>query len=74
MQLQLSYPMVSTSLSSQKLVMFMTGGYAMTTTLPLLLQGYTPLWVNTNIGMYVYQQLNNVIAPFTFTLLGLVNP
>lgn len=41
-----SYPLTSTGLLGQKLMVRITDGYAGTTPAPIVLQGYTLLWYN----------------------------
>lgn len=70
-----SYPMDSSQLLSQKLVMKVEKGYNSTSGAPLSLSGYTPIWFNPSIGFYVYQQVHNAILSNTsFFLMNLVNP
>ena len=52
----LSYPLTSTGLLNQKLMMRFNDGYAGTTSAPISLQGYTLLWHNPIINLYIFQQ------------------
>ena len=51
-----SYPMTASGAIADKMVMQLTAGYASTTSAPLTLIGYTPLWFNPSINYYVYKQ------------------
>lgn len=70
-----SYPMTSTSQLHQKFMMRINQGYAGTTAAPITLPGYTPLWYNPLINLYIYKQktLANGAA-VTISLIGLINP
>jgi hypothetical protein len=49
-----TYPMTSTSLLNQKFMMRVTQGYAATSGFPLNLQGYTPIWSNPMVNLYIF--------------------
>jgi hypothetical protein len=70
-----TYPITSTGLIGQKIMMRINDGYAGTTGAPLSLQGYTFLWYNSLVNLYIFQQ-NNVTAgsSVTLTLNSLSNP
>lgn len=69
------YPVNSLALSGQKIMIQINGGYATTTGAPLSLFGYSPLWYNTMVNLYIYQQdpiaLNTNV---TLSFLNLINP
>ena len=51
------------------------GGYYSTSSLPLSLFGYTPLWINHKIGLYIYiQNTQNINDNVTLSLTNLINP
>lgn len=70
-----SYPMTSTSQLHQKFMMRINQGYAGTTAAPITLSGYTILWYNPLINLYIYKQkaLTTGTA-LTLSLTGLINP
>jgi hypothetical protein len=70
-----SYPLTSTGLLGQKLMMRINDGYAGTTPAPIVLQGYTLLWYNKMVNLYIYQQKSiSSGTPLTISLDSLSNP
>jgi len=74
--LQISqYPLASSGLLNQKLVLRVNKGYNSTTSVPLALNGYMPLWYNSLLGLYIFRQ--KIVAQNTslsLQLLNLINP
>lgn len=71
----ISYPMTASGAISDKMVMQLTSGYASTTSAPLTLVDFTPLWFNPNIDYYVYKQKPTASgSPLTLQLINLTNP
>ncbi len=70
-----SYPLTSSALLNQKMMMRFNEGYAGTTSAPISLQGHTLLWHNPMINLYIYQQKNmSTGVATTLTLNSLSNP
>jgi len=56
-------------------MMRVTSGYGSTTAAPIQLFGYTPLWYNAMVGLYIYRQsVNSVNINLTLSLINLINP
>ncbi len=71
----ISYPMTASGAITDKIVMQLTSGYARTTSAPLTLDGYTPLWFNPSIDYYVYKQKTIASgSPVSLQFSNLTNP